>query len=110
MRVPPIHQPDYSDPKEPYSFFGLAAYYAQCFEQSLILLLVSDTLLNDELRMKFGSMDELFWSMDKNTMGMSINRILKRLSVEPEIATMLKDVLEKRNYLMHHFFPENIDK
>jgi hypothetical protein len=36
--LPRIHEPEYDDPKEPYAFFGLAAYYAQCFEQILIHL------------------------------------------------------------------------
>lgn len=109
-RSPAVHQPDYKDPKEPYAFFGLAAYFAQCFEQSLVLILASHELLTNRHQSKFRSLDDLFASLDKKTMGMLIGDLSKCTAISENTTEMLEVVLKQRNYLMHHFFPENILK
>lgn len=109
-RPQPVHEPDYDDPKEPYAFFGLAAYFAQCFDQSLVLLLVAEDFLNHRTPRNRGALDELFSKLDRKTMGQLIKQARKRIRIDKSIEEMLNEVLDKRNYLMHRFFLVNAEK
>ena len=79
--IPNIDEPDHDDPKEPYAFFGLAAYYVQCFEQ----------------------IQEVIHKLDRKTMSTLIQQASKLTKVDDNLAAHFSDLLAKRNYLMHHF-------
>ena len=105
-RIIDVLHPDYDDPKEPYAFFGLAAYWAQCFEQSMILLIAStNALLHNPIEAK--NFDEVFSSLDKKTLGTLIRQLSGIAKIESGMEFQINSVLQKRNYLMHRFFSEN---
>ena len=104
-----IHEPDYDDPKEPYAFFGLAAYYAQCFEQSLILLTVALRVAS-VTPISEASFDGIFDKLDRKTMGSLIEQVSKLTRIDNTLAIQFSELLAKRNYLMHHFFEKNAAK
>jgi|HubBroStandDraft_1064217.scaffolds.fasta_scaffold43834_4 hypothetical protein len=106
LKIPRIHEPEYDDPKEVYAFFGLAAFYAQCFEQSMILLLLAVNLRRPKALQSKGR-DELLKWFDKKSLGALITELKKVANVEVTLQKRLEDLLEKRNFLMHHFFPKN---
>ncbi len=107
--IPSIDEPDYDDQKEPYALFGLAAYYAQCFEQSLILLIVALKVISPTPFTE-ASFEEVFDKLDQKAMGGLIQQVSKLTKVDDSLAARLSDLLTKRNYLMHHFFERNADK
>jgi hypothetical protein len=84
--IPQIPEPDYEDPKEPYALYGLAAYFVQCFEQSLILLLIALKVTGAK-GVKGTTYDETLATLDKETMGTLIKHIKKVAKVEPELLT-----------------------
>lgn len=107
--VPPIPRPDYDDPKEPYALYGLAAYYAQCFEQSLILILVILKAMGVS-QMKEANYDDVLTALDKGTMGALIRDLKKVSKVGTRLEVVMRELLTKRNYLMHSFFQKNSEK
>jgi hypothetical protein len=107
--LPRIHEPEYDDPKEPYAFFGLAAYYVQCFEQSLILLIVALEVIHPT-PIKKSSFDEVFARLDRKTMGQLLKHASQLTKIDTGLANRFSDLLDDRNYLMHHFFEENAAK
>lgn len=102
----PIPEPDYEDPKEPYAFYGLAAYYAQCLEQSIIILLIA-LRASGEKGTKGATYDEALASLDKEAMGTLIKLLKKVVKVDPALEECMNELLQKRNYLAHHFFERN---
>lgn len=104
-----IHEPEYDDPKEPYAFFGLAAYYAQCFEKSFVLLITTAEAIQASgvIQKKRLSLDEMFSKFDRETLGRLIQHASKLTKFDPDLAQNFLDLLQKRNYLMHHFFYKN---
>lgn len=108
-KIPRIHEPDYDDPKEPYAFFGLAAYYAQCFEQSIILLILALNALNAH-KMKDTSYDGLLARLDKQTLGQLIRELNTKAKITPQFLAQMDGLLKQRNYLMHHYFERNSTK
>ena len=107
--VPPIHRPDYDDPKELYAFHGLAAYYAQCFEQSLILILVILKAM-DTSQMKEATYNDVFTAVGRETMGTLINDLKKVSKIGTRLEARMWELNTKRNYLMHSFFQKNSHK
>jgi hypothetical protein len=108
--VPTIHEADYDDPKEPYAFFGLASYWVQCFEQSLILLIVALKVVSPT-PITETSFEEVFEKLDRNTLGGLIRQISRLTDVDDNnLTTLFSELLPKRNYLMHQFFDRNADK
>ena len=101
-----IHEPDYADPKEPYAFFGLAVYFAQCFEQSAIVLLL--VLRASGVKgLKGNTYDEVLSALDRETMGGLIRCLKAVVDVGSTLEERMSELLQKRNYLAHHFFERN---
>lgn len=89
--------------REVFARFGLAAYHAQCLEYELIGLL----LLLQRARMKVIDLGALFsteQSLSKRTLGQLISQLRTKINLDSKYEEMLTTALEKRNYLMHHFF------
>jgi hypothetical protein len=101
--------PDYDDPKEPYAFFGLAAYYAQCLEQSLILIIVALHAVNRKVTTRF-TFDEAFARLEKQRLSDLIKQLQTIMTIDDALNDTLYALLTKRNYLMHHFFSDNSAK
>ena len=102
-----IPEPDYDDPKEALAFFGLAAYYAQCVEESIIILVAILNVMQPD-RAKLTSYDDYLARLDKRTLGKLINEDLKKtIQVDLGLQSRLEGLLVKRNYLVHHFFEKH---
>jgi len=89
--------------REVFARFGLAAYHAQCLEYELVGLL----LLLQRANMKainIGTLLSTEQSLSKRTLGQLITQIKSKVSLDEKYEKMLTVALEKRNYLMHHFF------
>src|SRR5437667_3375097 len=83
--------------------FGHAALRAQMLEAALIqILLAGEHAGRISFKKKYDIETELFLS-DK-TLGQLLKE-LERGGIDDKSAAMLKDALEARNFLMHHFFP-----
>lgn len=100
---PEVPEPEDSDPKEVYAFFGLCAFHAQVLEQGLINLVVG---LKTRGLTQITEVDiiKAFDRMQRKTLGILLNDIRKRIDVPREIDDALSTALEDRNYLIHRFF------
>ena len=92
--------------REVFARFGLAAYHAQCLEYELIGLL----LLLKRVNMAVIDLEALLsteQSLSKRTLGQLIYQLKSKISLDSTYEEMLTTALEKRNYLMHHFFHQH---
>lgn len=94
-----------------YAYFGLAIYFAQCLEQTFINM----TWLNRVSKKKAKFQNEINEIIDaiessKKTMGALIHEVKIEYSLPENLETDLKKVLDTRNYLVHKFFKEQIQK
>lgn len=94
-----------------YAYFGLSIYFAQCLEQTFINMI----WLNRIFKKKVKSQQEINEIIDtvensKKTLGNLINEIKSDYEIPESLRSELKEVLEKRNYLAHKFFKEQIAK
>jgi len=92
--------------KDVYAHFGLAAYWIQCLETSLINLL----LCNGRVRGTIPTAKE-FDQLDESLRnGTTLGGLIKMARHECELPDMTESVitlaLQKRNFLIHHFFRE----
>lgn len=93
-----------------FACFGSAAQHAQHFEAAL-----ADFLLDYNKLTKRGVSLEEFEALDqklqKKTLGTLLREFSKYVTIQdPNVVGFLEMALEKRNFLMHHFFREREDK
>ena len=98
-----IPEPESYDEKEVFSFFGLAAYHAQVFEQAVIHFAVA-LETQQKAKMTREIMDSLFESMGKKTIGRLLKRARSLVNVSEELDNFLIDANVKRVDLVHYFF------
>ncbi len=92
--------------KEVFAWFGGAAYAAQCFEYELcILILLHHRLTNPNLTID--ELDHIDLKLSRKTLGALLRELKSYLVIRPEFEKMLNEYLDKRNFLMHHFFSEH---
>lgn len=89
--------------KDLFAWFGSAAYTAQCFEIELCILLLLLHRLKDP-GLTSQELNRINIKLSKKTLGALLRDMRSQLDIHPEFETMLNDYLNKRNYLMHHFF------
>ena len=94
-----------------YSYFGLSVYYSQVIEESFMLMLWMNELFN-----KPKSDKKLFIETISNienakkTMGVFINEIKQVYHFSDDLVKDLNSILLSRNYLVHKYFKDNIQK
>lgn len=89
--------------REVYAKYGLAMYSAQCIETSLVNLLVSLKLKDREKITRFDI--DLFTEKNyEKTLGGLIHSLKKAMKISENLETELKELLDTRNYLAHHYF------
>lgn len=89
---------------ELYKKVGEALHLCQVLELYIRILI---SIFND----KFGSSLEqegLILTEDKNTLGKLISELKKYASLDETGSKILAKALEKRNYISHHFFNQNV--
>ena len=96
---------DYSE-KEVYAFFGLAAYSAQVLEKGFVNMVV--TFKTFGLPITRAEFDLIFDAHDSRTLGQLLRAARDHHIPIPDNTDMLlKQALEKRNYLNHDFFADH---
>jgi hypothetical protein len=89
-----------------FAVFGSAAQHAQLFEQALGRFLrrynqIAKTALRPE------DFDAIETSLAKKTMGQLIREMQRHITFsDPKMSDRFELALQKRNFLMHHFFLE----
>jgi hypothetical protein len=102
---PPVKvpEPEGSDAKEVYAFFGLCAYFAQVLERGLINLAV---ILNARgiTSVTRRAVEDAFDRAEHRTLGQLIADVRRKVDVPPDLESALNRALDDRNFLMHRFF------
>lgn len=98
-----VPSPDYDNPKEVWAFFGLTAYSANLIEQSLVnlaavLKLPAVGLVTQDI------FERTFQELDGKTLGQLLHAARKVADIPDDLDGLLRDVLDKRNSLIHSFF------
>ncbi|MBY8884999.1 hypothetical protein K7472_09095 [Streptomyces sp. PTM05] len=96
-----------TDEKTAYALFGLAVYRANCLEHSLVNILAAAKLITAREQGEQLIRDP--WTQGfKNMMGKLIKRAEVHTGAHPEVVADLARSLERRNFLVHHFWRERI--
>ena len=83
--------------------YGMALHNVQSFETSIISALKLFDQLN-RTHLDEASLADLDSLLSKETLGMLLRRLRKRLILPNDLEYMLDHVVAERNYLVHHFF------
>jgi hypothetical protein len=94
--------------KEVYARFGLAAYWAQCIETSLNLFYLMYPRVNNPT-LTVATLDSMEASRRKQTLGQLINDFRKYVELDAGSEQLLRNALDKRNFLMHRYFEDRAD-
>lgn len=94
-----------------YSYFGLAIYFSQVLEETFSIMLWTDRIFKKKVK-SGKEINEIIEAIEKSkkTMGNFINEVRQSYSLTEKLISDLKDVLEKRNYLVHKYFKIEIQK
>lgn len=94
-----------------YAYFGLAVYFGQVLEEALTQMLWMHRFFkqNKQTNEILNQIIDEF-EKSKKTMGHIINEVKQAYSLSNEIELKLKEALSKRNYLVHRYFKDQIQK
>jgi len=91
--------------REVYAQFGLAIFLAQVLEHSLVNAMVAGRLAERETLTK-PDVDAFMTEQFEKPLGRLISTLSKFVQVPDELAMILREALEERNWLAHHYFRE----
>jgi hypothetical protein len=94
-----------TDEKTAYALFGLAAYKANILERSLLDTLRVSKVITGEIQGQRAFDDP---KLLKATMGQLIRFSKPYVGAHPDVMNDLYESLKRRNYLIHHFWYEQI--
>lgn len=100
-------EPDYEDPKEVWAFCGLAMYFAQVLEQSLVNLAVVVRADQRGCGLTRREIDAMFDGYAKWTFGQVLADARRMTAIPAELDGLIAHALKRRNYLAHEFFVEH---
>ena len=94
-----------------YAYYGLSIYYAQCLEETFLIVLLVKRINNKEIHSTYTT-HELIEMMEtsKKTMGNFINEVTQNYKLPEKTIKQLEKTLELRNYLIHNYFKVHISK
>ncbi len=94
-----------------YSYFGLAIYFSQVLEETFSIMLWTDRIFKKKVKTN-KEVNEIINAIEnsKKTMGIFINEVKHSYSLSEKLTNDLKNVLKKRNYLVHKYFKIEIQK
>ena len=94
-----------------YTYFGLSIYFIQVIEETFSIMLWTNRIFKKKVKSN-REVNEIIDSIEnsKKTMGPIINEIKQSYALTSKTANDLKQVLEKRNYLVHKYFKFEIQK
>jgi len=98
-----IPEPESTDEKEVFAFFGLCSYCAQVLEGGLINLAV---VLHSRglTSVTWQEIEAAFERIERKTFGQLMNDVRRRVTVSAAIEAALEAALRDRNYLAHRFW------
>jgi hypothetical protein len=96
------------DIKEVYAHFGLAAYFGQCLETTLVNVLMLDARVRGETAC-LADIEKLEHAHQRKPMGALIKELRKKTTLPLNPDDDIGDALDKRNYLNHRFFREHAE-
>lgn len=86
-----------------YAHFGLAVYYSQCIERTISIGLV--TVFNIDVKnMTQEKFDDELGHNFKKTLGALLREVKKSKHIDDDFQAELSEVLDKRNWITHHYF------
>lgn len=91
--------------KEVFAQFGLAMYQAQCVERQLAILLATAYGPGPK-RMTRSQYADLLASLFQKTFGGLFQTLRKAVAIPDDFEAVLRNALDKRNWLAHHYFWE----
>lgn len=97
--------PEEEQCRDVYTNFGVAVYFAQCFEKTLCNLLLFHRDV-DQGDITLENVDEEERLIHKKTLGMLLQELKKKVTFNDSETNDLDTALEKRNFLLHHYFWE----
>ena len=99
----PIPSPVDDSTKEVFTYFGLASYWGQLLEKGYLQLSVSLSILREESPSREDH-DRLRTKFEKYTLGKLLVSAKKITTLPDELEQFSLESLDKRNYLIHHFY------
>lgn len=98
-----VPEPQGSDAKEVFAFFGRAAYYAQVLEQELMIFAVM-MHLSGQTSITQMAVEALFETFESRTFGQLLREARALTAISSNLEAKLMDALNRRNDLAHRFF------
>lgn len=94
-----------------FAYFGLAIYFGQCLEETFSIMLWTDRIFKKKVKSN-AEVNEIIDAIENSrmTMGNFINEVKQCYNLTNSIVNQLKNILEKRNYLVHKYFKLHIAK
>lgn len=112
----PVHEPpdladlDEDDQcREVYAWAGLAMYFAQVFEQSVIHTTYAARVVDGTLVQEFSSADDYYEMTASKPLGPLLARLRNHVELPADIDAHCSDAHRLRNFLIHHFFSDRIE-
>ena len=97
--LPDLDDMDEAEQKrEVYAWAGLALYFAQVFEQSMIHASYVAQIADGTLAAKFASADDFHALVDRQTAGTLIHRVFKHTAISLEAAELCAECVVKRKF------------
>lgn len=94
-----------------YAQFGLAIYCTNCLEETFSIMLWTNRIFKQKPNTNKG-VNDIIDAVEntKKTMGHLLNEIKENYCISETHQELLKNVLAKRNYLIHKYFRHEIQK
>lgn len=92
-----------------YAYFGLSVYKSQCLEETFSNMLLLNRVCNKSLN-SLNDIDNEILNSSKKTMGNLIREVKIEYKFTDKLEEDLSKILNKRNYLVHKYFKENIER
>ncbi len=89
--------------REIYAKYGLAMYFAQCIETSIVNLMVA-LKLKDRYKINRSEIDIFFQKKYQKTLGNLLKSLKTVMKLPKNLENNLIELLDLRNYLAHHYF------
>src|SRR5690554_4350790 len=88
-----------------YAYFGLAVYFGQILEETFSTMMWTDGIFKNKVKTN-KEVREIIDAVEnsRKTMGRLITDVKKAYNLSEDLIKELKDVLDKRNYLVHKYF------
>lgn len=92
--------------KEMFANYGLAMMRASFVEKTLMLLLVAINQIGQS-DVHREDIHSVIFADNKKTFGKLLEKLKRKIPLSTDLENEIKEAIDKRNYLAHHFFFQN---